>query len=62
MLKIFVPEYIIFIEEINFSLNIDTMFFSLEHIILFKDVDINFSSSRAGIKAQESMALYQTKN
>jgi hypothetical protein len=38
------------------------MFFSLEHIILFKDVDINFSSSRAGIKAQESMALYQTKN
>ena len=63
MIKIFIPEYIIFIEEIDFSIFFDIYFkfINPDHIIIFKDTTVNFSSHRTTIKGLESEAIYRTK-
>jgi hypothetical protein len=55
-----VPEYILFIEEVNFSPFLDVFILNPD-VIFFQEVDVNFSSYRTAIKSGETEYISKTK-
>jgi len=60
MITIFVPELILYIEEINFSPFLDIFVISPD-VIFFQDVSVNFSTYRTPIKSNETVYISKTK-